>query len=1171
MEDRLLLSTFLVRTTADSGPGSLRQAILDSDTATGATNTIDFDISGTGIRTIAPNSPLPPITNPVLIDGTSQPGFAGTPLIDLTGQALSGSDPLSIASSVSVRGVAIGGFARGGGTLPDELTVASVPLPGSGVGGGGTIDSYRLVATTDQELTVVLHAQGGTARLLLLDAGAVLMQSDGQSAAAGDDLIDLYVPAGSYSLEVQSLGGAGTYSLTATSSPATSPRQPILAGNGPSSVVSGDFNGDGHLDLAVANEYDNTVSVLMGNGDGTFAPQVAYSVRSNPNAITAGDFTGDGHLDLATANGDVTVSVLLGNGDGTFAPQVTYAVGSGPSAFPDAIVAGDFTGDGHLDLAVANEFADTVSVLLGDGNGTIAPEATYAVGLDPVAIAAGDFTGDGHLDLAVANLGAGYDTVSLLLGDGDGTFQSLSRPRNAVGVVPVAIVSGDFTGDGHLDLATANVFADTVSVLLGNGDGTFQPQVTYPVGSAPFAIVAGDFNGDGRLDLAVADNGSNAVSVLMGNGDGTFQPAVNYPVGLEPFRMVAGDFAGNGRLDLAVVDYGSNAVSILLGNGDGTFQPAQQYAAGSGPFAIAAGDFTGDGHLDLAVTDFGTNLDQQAGAAGAVSILLGNGDGTFRPPAGQYAVGTYPSSIVTGDFAGNGHVDLAVANQVGPSVSVLMGNGDGTFQPAVSYAAGLAPYFVVAGDFRGNGKLDLAVDNTVSVLRGNGDGTFAPQATYAVGSGPYAIVAGDFTGDGHLDLATANGYDGTVSVLLGKGDGTFTAPGQLATTPHATPLVADVTGDGTDDVLVVDGAGNILYRQGIPGQAGSFEPPVTINPGDPSRDIAWVPETDQGPLLASVDAHDNAVSFYAYRDGGFVKLSGSLTTGRLPAQIIAADLNGDGLTDLVVRNAGDGTLSIFFGTAYNRSPFVGPINPQLIPPSFLAAVTLPAGLGVSDVEAVNASGGGIYLVVTNQLTGEVSTLGDGSGGVAAAPNPPYRAGTSLYALDISGGSPVVTSLEATAGVAAGAFTTGGPTDLATINPGTETLGLLAGLGNGRFANPVTLYTGSPPQVVRVADFTGNGVDDLAVLTTSGVSIYLGNGKGGFLPPTTYAVPPEADGLTVADINHDGKLDLLVGDAYGDVLVLQGQGDGTFQPYHEANQAVELAVADLTGNGAKDII
>src|SRR5262249_50292679 len=151
------------------------------------------------------------------------------------------------------------------------------------------------------------------------------------------------------------------------------------------------------------------------------------------------------------------------------------------------------------------------------------------------------------------------------------------------------------------------------------------------------------------------------------------------------------------------------------------------------------------------------------------------------------------------------------------------------------------------------------------------------------------------------------------------------------------------------------------------------------------------------------------------------------------------------------------------------------------------------------------------------------------------------------------------------------LTPGGPNDLVTVNPGSVTLDVLANLGGGQFANPVTIETASPAQVVRMGDFTGNGIDDLAVLTSKGLNIYLGNGKGGFLPTTTYAVPAEADGLTVADLLGNGKLDLLVGDADGDVLVLMGNGDGTFQPYHEANQTIELAVADLTGNGSKDII
>ena len=1317
---------FVVNTTADSGPGSLRQAILDAKSVIGGSVKIDFTIPGAGVQTIEPLSPFPPITSSVLIDGTTQPGFAGTPLIAFRGQSPGSSSPLLISGGdVTIRGLAI--------------------------------QSVTIDATTDEWLIGVAAAQSLTTQLSLLDSrGHVLVQSEGGSSKNPDEVIDEHLTAGDYSLVVEATNGQGTFTLTTMLTPAAAPSLPIPVGSTPSSIVAGDFTGDGHLDLAVANEYSNDVSVLLGNGDGTFQPAVNYAVGHNPTGIVAGDFNGDGHLDLAVANNlSKDVSVLLGNGDGTFQPQVIDAVGSGPYGIvagdfttnghvdlavtnqasndvsillgngdgtfqrqvayavgetpwgivtgdfngggrldlavanfhsndvsfllgngdgtfqrqvtyavgdaPWGIVTGDFTGNGHLSLATTDYGSDRVSVLVGNGDGTFQPQVTYAVGSTPNSIVAGDFTGDGRLDLAVANWGS--NSVSVLLGNGDGTFQSEveyavgttpdsmvagdfnadgrldlavanendntvsvllgngvgtfpSTRQNVVGASPVAIVAAHFAGDGRLDLAVANAEDNTISVLLSNGDGTFQPAVEYPVGVEPSGIAAGDFNGDGRLDLAVADYGDESyggtdpggVSVLLGNGDGTFQPAVEYPVGVDPSGIVAGDFNGDGRLDLAVVDQGNDptfrpggaralppgndpgGVSVLLGNGDGTFQPAVQYAAGIDPDAIVAGDFTGNGRLDLAVADRGNEL--EAGTdPGEVSVLLGNADGTFQP-AVQYAAGIDPDAIVAGDFTGAGHLDLAVANQGNEwtfphgtdpgGVSVLLGNGDGTFQPPVSYTVGPASTGIAAGDFTGDGHLDLAVvgysyvdyNNAdvgeVSVLLGNGDGTFQLAGERTVGSytlgglAKEAIVAGDFNGDGRNDLAVENSLPDDVAVLLGNGDGTFVDPGQFATTPHATPLVADVNGDGTDDVLVVDGSGNILYRQGIPGQPGTFEPPVTVNPpqsdgANPSRDIAWIPNTIEGPLLASVDAHDDAVSLYAFRDGSFVR-TGSLTTGQLPAQIIAADLTGDGWDDLVVRNAGDGTLSVF----HNNPLGVNGNEP------FLLAQRFFVGLGVSDVEVIDTNGNGDpELVVTNKLTGQLSVLPNWGNGTFAGPVP-YRAGTGLSEID-PGSTPEVTSLEATAGVAAGSITPGGPTDLLTINPGSNTLDVLAGPGDGRFANPVTIQTPSPAQIVRMADFTGDSLNDLAVLTAGGLSVYLANGKGGFLPPTTYAVPPESDGLTVADVTRNGKLDLLVGDAYGDVLVLLGNGDGTFEPYHEANQAVELAVADLAGNGSKDII
>ena len=579
---------------------------------------------------------------------------------------------------------------------------------------------------------------------------------------------------------------------------------------------------------------------------------------------------------------------------------------------------------------------------------------------------------------------------------------------------------------------------------------------------------------------------------------------------------------------------------------------------------LVVGDFNGDGKLDMAV-DEGYSL------AYSIAIYLGDGNGGFSATPSQTITGPrVGNALVAGDFNGDGKLDLATLNDTayGPtSISVYLSNGDGTFgAPITDYVP--VSGNLVAGDFNGDGKLDLAALNVSSsgvvLLRGNGDGTFqAPVSVPAPTTFATILYTSDINGDGRPDLILADPIAGTITTLLDDGDGTFSTPAQVAIDPRDTPLVADVNGDGTSDVLVVDGSGDILYRQGNPQSPGSFEPPVTINPGFPSRDIAWVPDTLEGPLLASVDAQDDAISLYAYRDGGFVRV-GSMATGRLPAQVVAADLNHDGWDDLVVRNVGDGTLSVFlnngegsFATGFDQ-PFLG-------------AVSIPAGRGVSDLEVIDTRGDGLPdLVVTNALTGQVSVLlnrGNGS----FAPAVPYRAGLGLSAVYGSSGSTQITSPESTTGVAGGSLTPGGPISLVAADPGTESIGLLQGLGGGALANPVVLEGSIQASVIRSADFNDDGVMDLAVLDGQGVSIYLGNGKGGFLPPVTYDAGPDPNGLTIADVNGNGRPDLVIGNPYGDVLVLVNQGNGTFAPYRNADQTVILAVADLTGNGSKDVI
>ena len=247
-----------------------------------------------------------------------------------------------------------------------------------------------------------------------------------------------------------------------------------------------------------------------------------------------------------------------------------------------------------LDLAVANDGSDNISILLGNGNGTfVTPAVNFGAGNAPQSVAVGDFNNDTIQDLAVANFHS--DNVSILLGNGNGTFGNATN--FGAGDGPNSVAVGDFNNDTIQDLAVSNQISDNVSILLGNGDGTFGPAVNFGAGDLPLSVVVGDFNNDTILDLATANQNSDNVSILLGNGDGTFGPAVNFGAGEGPQSVAVGDFNNDNIQDLAVTNFGSNNVSILLGIGNGTFDPAVNFESGDRrPQSVAVGDFNNDTH-----------------------------------------------------------------------------------------------------------------------------------------------------------------------------------------------------------------------------------------------------------------------------------------------------------------------------------------------------------------------------------------------------------------------------------------------------------------------------------------------------------------------------------------------------------------------------------------------
>lgn len=333
----------------------------------------------------------------------------------------------------------------------------------------------------------------------------------------------------------------------------------------------------------------------------------------------------------------------------------------------------------------------------------------YTTGNNPQSVAVGDFNKDGKLDMAVSNYNNGNaGTVSVFLGNGDGTFQP--KVDYATGNGPVVVIVGDFNHDGNLDLVTANDTGSSVSVLLGKGDGTFQPRKDYGAGSFPHWVAAADFNGDGFADLVETNEGSNNVGVFLNNGDGTFQAMKTFATAAEPWSVSTGDFNHDGKQDLAVTCYYDSDVCVLLGNGDGSFGGYVEYAAGNAPGVIVTSDINLDGIPDLVTANY------TSGNTGTAGVLLGNGDGTFQAPI-YSTVGLGPDGLAVGNFNGDKYPDLVVANLIGNNMSVLLGNGDGTFQPQQEFNTGNFPIGVTAKGLNGQaaGSDDIVATNDFGI------------------------------------------------------------------------------------------------------------------------------------------------------------------------------------------------------------------------------------------------------------------------------------------------------------------------------------------------------------------------------------------------------------------------------------------------------------------------
>ncbi len=688
--------------------------------------------------------------------------------------------------------------------------------------------------------------------------------------------------------------------------PATYP-----TGQLPVAAVTTDFNHDGLLDLATANQNGDNMSVLLGQGGGTLGTATNYVAGSDPFGIAAGGLDGDGEIDLAVSNstGD-SVSIFLGNGNGTFGNATSLTVPSSPRG----IVLADLNDDGNLDLAVAAHGVALagqgwVAVSLGQGNGTFQNPILYAAGQNPLRFAVGDLNSDGILDLAVAdeNLTGSPNDLAILLGNGDGTFPAPLLSHTTGKSTDVTIF--DFNGDDRVDLAIAGGEGKMVSVRFGNGDGTFQNPTNKVTAGAARTVVLAMLDGDNVPDLLVG--GSDGANVFLGRGNGSFQSPVTFGVGTQ--FAVVDDFNQDGSVD-AVAAGDLFSVSVAFGNGDGTFNAARIYSGGTMIEALATGDFNRDNRIDLALgkqplntisilSGLGTGAFTQGALFGAVEpsdvlaadfnrdkrldlavtssaastsgayLYLGNGDGTFGAPL-SLIPGVDPLSVVAADFNHDGRLDLATANSDSEDVSVLLGNGDGTFQAPVNYPAHRNPNVILAADFNLDGDLDLVVNNSssanVGVYLGNGDGTFQSSIDLVVVA--TTMVTGDFNRDRNPDLVLG----GNPRLFLGNGDGTFQAS-QFISFADGQLKTGDLNGDGRLDLIVASAQVNILLGNGD----GTFQPGVDYFPGNLTLGELEIADLN-GDSAPDVMVTDRLENVSAMLNTGGVLLG--LTSSRNPAQ-----------------------------------------------------------------------------------------------------------------------------------------------------------------------------------------------------------------------------------------------------------------------------------------------
>jgi len=681
------------------------------------------------------------------------------------------------------------------------------------------------------------------------------------------------------------------------------------SGGVPQQVLTADVNKDGLVDLIVSND-NGKITLLLGKGGGTFAkPATVATLGGGAPQLVIADFNNDGVPDLAVlAKAAATVAVYLGHGDGTFA---TPSKASTPAS-PAQMSVGDVNGDGHTDVVVVTRTG--LTALPGDGLGGLGPGIKTTSSVGGLILALGDVNGDGRLDVIVG----GGDTDTEFLGLGDGHFKQTANQVDAPAFMESQMLLADLDGDGNLDLVVAADSNDpritgAINISWGNGDGTFQLGTKVNAGMIESSVVVADFNHDGTPDLAAANSYSNSASIVLNKGGRRFGPAVPYRTNKMTFipslpdMLAAADVRGDGLPGLAIATL--TGVQVLKNVGGGIlYAPGAVQLAGTGADLFAL-QMNGDSHTDVVVESIAPF------GFGTILALYGDGTGQFPQRFNPY-LNEYFDGLAIGDLNRDGRLDIAYGSSDN-GVFTLYNDGTNNLATGPSLNSVFGP---VAGDFNNDGFSDLAVNdgNSIILYLNSGNGTFSPKGTYTVNSRTVPVKAVDINKDGKRDLVLVDGQSAALTVLLGKGDGTFQPARSTPVKEIPTGFtVGDFNRDGKLDialagphfveVLLGHGDGSFAAGPSYPVASAVYALNQTDLRHDDKEDLLFV---------------DGKFLWVMYGNGnGSFQAQVSFEVGPNPIAMTVGDFNEDGAPDLAVSDAQSTSLTLLLNAGGTRISF----------------------------------------------------------------------------------------------------------------------------------------------------------------------------------------------------------------------------------------------------------